>query len=283
MSSCASFIFFFLFSFLTSFRASAQTFFFIQHYCLNTTIMSSNTFFTNRRTLLSSLSSLNASYSTGFQNATVGDAPGPDRVTGLFLCRGDITPEVCRNCVAFAVNDTLNRCPNDREAVIYYDECMLRYSDRNILSTLTYDGAWTLMNGNISTNQSQIYRFQDLVSSTMNQAAMEAANSSRKFYTMKANWTQLQTLYVLAQCTPDLMRVDCLSCLQYSINAMALYKIGGRTLYPSCNSRYELYNFYNETTITPPLPPASTPPVSPLPRPGQSSFFFLCFFFALIS
>ncbi|VVB11966.1 unnamed protein product [Arabis nemorensis] len=272
MCSCISFIFLFLFSFLTNFTVSAQNPNFIYHACPNTTTYSRNsTYFTNLRTLLSSLSSHNASYSTGFQNATAGQAP--DKVTGLFLCRGDVSPEVCRSCVAFSVNETLNRCPNESEAVLYYDECMLRYSHRNILSTVTLKGGAIMLNSNnISSNQ--VDRFKDLVSSTMNQAAVEAASSPRKFYTRKANWTAIQTLYGLVQCTPDLTSVDCLSCLQQSINGIPLYRSGGRLLWPSCNSRYELYAFYNETAIrtsSPPprLPPASTPPVSSPPQHGK--------------
>ncbi|CAE6181274.1 unnamed protein product [Arabidopsis arenosa] len=278
MSSFFSFIFLLLFSFLTSFTASAQRPNFLYHVCRNTTTYSRNsTYYTNLRTVLSSLSSHNASYSTGFKNATVGQAP--NRVTGLFLCRGDLSPEVCRSCVAFSVNQTLTMCPEEKEAVLYYDECMLRYSHQNILSTVIYDGGYILLNANnISVNQAD--QFGDLVSSTLNQAAFEAANSSRKFYMTKANWTLLQSLYVLVQCTPDLRRQDCLSCLQYSINGMVPFnKIGGRLLYPNCNSRYELTVFYNETAVStqpqqqapPPLlpPPASTSPVSSPPRPGK--------------
>ncbi|XP_010492474.1 PREDICTED: cysteine-rich receptor-like protein kinase 15 [Camelina sativa] len=280
MSCCASVVFLF---FLASFTAaSAQSIFYIKHICPNTKTYSRNsTYFTNLKTLLSSLSSPNASYSTGFQNATVGQSP--DRVTGLFLCRGDVSPEVCRRCVAFSINDTLIRCPNESEAVFYYDECMLRYSDRNILSTLAYDGTWIRLNGNISIDKNQMNRFKDLVSFAMNQAALEAASSARKFYTIKANWTALQTLYGLVQCTPDLTRQDCLSCLESFINVIPLYKTGGRILCSSCNFRYELFAFYNQTAVRThplqqepppsPLPPKSTPPVtSPLlPGKGRNS------------
>ncbi|KFK30807.1 hypothetical protein AALP_AA6G028400 [Arabis alpina] len=270
-----SLIFLCLFSFLTSFTAFAQNPSFLYHSCPNTTTYSRNsTYFTNLRTLLSSLSSRNASYSAGFQNATAGQAP--NKVTGLFLCRGDLSPEVCRSCVVFSANETLYRCPNEKEAVLFYEECTLRYSHQNILSTVTYDGGYILMNANnISSNQED--RFGDLVSLTLNQAALEATSNSRKFYATKANWTGIQTLYVMAQCTPDLRRQDCLSCLQKSINGMPLNKIGGRLLWPSCLSRYELYSFYNETAIrTPPppplpprLPPPSTPPVPSPPRHGN--------------
>ncbi|CAE6181341.1 unnamed protein product [Arabidopsis arenosa] len=270
MSSLTTFIFLFLFSFLTTFTASAQEPNDLAYWCPNRTTYSSNsTYFTNLKTLLSSLSSPNASYSTGFQNATVGQAP--DRVTGLFLSRGDLSPEVCRSCVTFAVNNTFNRCPNQREAVFYYDECMLRYSHKNILSTTnTNEGEYIMRNpNNISPIQNQTNQFIILVLSNMNQAATEAANNSRKFSTIKTELTALQTLYGLVQCTPDLSRESCMSCLTSSINRMSFYRIGARQLSPSCNSRYELYSFYNETAIgTPPPPPPLPPP--PMQFPGSS-------------
>ncbi|CAH8362249.1 unnamed protein product [Eruca vesicaria subsp. sativa] len=201
----------------------------------------------------------NASDSTGFQNATAGQAA--DRVNGLFLCRGDLSQEVCRNCVAYSVNQILARCPDGNEAVIYYEECILRYSHKNIFSVLALDGGHIMMNRyNISLNQE--VRFRGLVSSMLNRAASEAANNSRKFYTLKASFTTVQTLYVLAQCTPDLTRRDCLTCLRTSINGMPLNIYGGRLLFPSCNTRYELNLFYKETAIGMPPSATSSPPRS---------------------
>ncbi|KAG5386821.1 hypothetical protein IGI04_038291 [Brassica rapa subsp. trilocularis] len=291
MSSCSSCIFLFLFSFLTSYGASAENPFYLDLFCPNTT--RSSTYFTNNReAVLSSLR--NAAYSTEFQNATAGQAP--DKVYGLFLCRGDMTPEVCLNCVTYAVNQILARCPNGNEAVIYYEECILRYSHKNIFSVLTLEGGHIRMNGyNISLNQE--VRFREQVASMLNRAASEAANSPRKFYTTQANFSTVQTLYVLAQCTPDLTisekpkptpqthqvwkpkitvkqndvaapvsapshylftsvkplllltTRDCLTCLRSSIKGMPLNRYGGRLLWPSCNTRYELNQFYNETAI----------------------------------
>ncbi|XP_019087858.1 PREDICTED: putative cysteine-rich receptor-like protein kinase 23 isoform X2 [Camelina sativa] len=250
----------------SAFRISAQNPTYIYHICPNTTTYtSSSTYFTNLITVLSSLSSRNVPYSTGFHNGTVGQAP--DRVTGLFLCRGDLSPEVCRSCVTFAVKDTFNRCPKEREVVVYYDECMLRYSNESILSTLSTGGGMYMWNTqNVTSNQ--LDQFKDLVGSTMNQAATEAANSPRKFSARTANFTRLQSLYGLVQCTPDLTRQDCLSCLQQSINQLPTDKIGGRFIMHSCNSRYELYVFYNESAITIPSPPPPPRPVSAPPRPA---------------
>ncbi|CAD5328790.1 unnamed protein product [Arabidopsis thaliana] len=251
MSSLISFNFLFLSSFLTSsFTASAEDPYNLYNYCPKTTNYSSNSiYFTNLKTLLSSLSSRNASYSTGFQNATAGKAP--DRVTGLFLCRGDVSPEVCRNCVAFSVNQTLNLFPKAREAVFYYEECILRYSHKNILATLIYEGGLIMQNtNNISSNQKQIDGFTSFVSSTMSEAAGKAANSSRKLYTVNTELTAYQNLYGLLQCTPDLTRQDCLSCLRSSINGMALSRIGARLYWPRSL--------------------VSTPPISSSSLPGKT-------------
>ena len=179
---------------------------------------------------------------------------------------------------------------NESEVVLYYGECMLRYSYRNILSTAIYnEGGVIRLNNNVSSNQED--RFEDLVSTTMNKAADKAANSCRKFYTIKANWTALQSLYGLVQCTPDLTRYDCLRCLHQSIDGIPLNRIGGRLFWPSCNARYELYLFFNENdTRTPPEqhapsppqpsplppPPASTSPVSSLTRTGELFYLHLC-------
>ncbi|CAG7887388.1 unnamed protein product, partial [Brassica rapa] len=230
----------------------------------------------NLQTLLSSLSSRNASYSAGFQNATAGQAP--DRVTGLFLCRGDITPEVCRRCVVFAVNETVTRCPNEREVTLYYDKCLLRYSNGNILSTLITNGGIILFNTqNITSNQ---IGFRDLVLSTMNQTATEASTSPRRFATGKANFTAFQTLYGLVQCTPDLISQDCLRCLNQIVNQLPMDKIGGRLIVPSCSSRFQLSPFYSESNIeTPQAQLDSAPPPQPIslpsPEPGLN---ILCSF-----
>ncbi|CAH8354004.1 unnamed protein product [Eruca vesicaria subsp. sativa] len=260
MSSNASFVFLFLFSFLTSFRASAQDPTYIHHVCPNTSTFTRNsTYFANLRTLLSSLSSPNASYSTGFQNATSGQAP--DSVTGLFLCRGDVMQEVCRRCISFAVNDTLNRCPNEREVTLYYEECMLRYSNGNILSTLNTSGKHDMSNNErITSNQTG---FRDLLLSTMNQAATIASNSSRKFDTVNA-FANSQSLFGLVQCTPDLTSQECFHCLNWTINQLAIDRVGGRVIVPSCVSRFEPYQFYDETA-------AQTPPPPRLGEGGKSS------------
>ncbi|CAN7135782.1 unnamed protein product [Brassica rapa subsp. narinosa] len=262
MSFPTSFFFVFLFSFLSSFRASAQSPSLLYFFCPNTTTYSRNsTYYNNLVTLLSFLSSSNASHSTGFQNSTAGQDPA--RVTGLFLCLGDVSGEVCRNCVTFAVNESLRQCPTQRDVVLYYDNCMLRYSDHNILSNLRTDGGYPLSSV-ITIPPDQQRSFRDLVLALMKQAATDAATSFKKLGARRTNFTEVQSVYGLVQCTPDLSTQDCSRCLETSINQLHTDKTGSRLLLPSCNSRYELYPFFNESiasTFQAPLsPPVSTPP-----------------------
>ncbi|CAD5328789.1 unnamed protein product [Arabidopsis thaliana] len=130
-------------------------------------------------------------------------------VFGLYLCKGDLSPEACRECVIFAAKDTRSRCPGGKEFLIQYDECMLGYSDRNIfMDTVTTTTIITWNTQNVSTDQSD--RFNDAVVSLMKKSAEEAANStSKKFAVEKSDISSSQSLYASVQCIPDLTSEDC--------------------------------------------------------------------------
>ncbi|KFK26013.1 hypothetical protein AALP_AA8G191500 [Arabis alpina] len=262
MSDYASFCSLLLLVFLASSRSSAQKQnpIYLNHVCLNSTTYPRNsTYAANLDTLLSSLASTtNPFFSNRFYTTATGQSP--DVVYGLFLCRGDISPDFCRYCVGFATKDTLNRCPDRKSGMIWFEECMIRYANRNIFMDSSFRNG---TNGILSRNTTKISqdlsdRFRDSVVSLMNKNAVEAANSPTRFAVNKSNFTPSITLYGLVQCTPDLTREDCSTCLQTAINQLPTEQIGGRLLMPSCSSRYEIFKFYNETPFT-----------APLPRPGK--------------
>ncbi|KAG4124052.1 hypothetical protein ERO13_D10G016500v2 [Gossypium hirsutum] len=228
------------------------------HVCPNTTTFPINsTYQANRDTLLTSLSS-NGSRGNGFYNTTSGR--NPDTVYGLFLCRGDLSTSVCQACVTFASTDISQRCPVERAAVVWYDECLLRYSDENIFSAVAEEPATILFN---TQNISDQVRFDSQVQEVMSDTAAQAANAApgaKKFATREAdaNFTSsFRTLYTLAQCTPDLPTSDCERCLRYVTGNLQRGSQGGRVLSPSCNVRYETYLFYNlnQTAVASPPPP----------------------------
>ncbi|KAK8989253.1 hypothetical protein V6N11_063688 [Hibiscus sabdariffa] len=245
--------------------AEAQQPTYLYHDCSNTTTFSRNsTYQANRDALLSSLSS-NGSRGDGFYNTTSGR--GADLMYGLFLCRGDLSTNVCQACVTFAAGDIPQHCPVEITAVIWYDECLLRYSNQSIFSSVAEEPAVVLANTQNITGQD---RFNQLLQATMDDTATEAANASagaKKFAIREANFSSFRTLYTLAQCTPDLSSTDCDRCLQFAMGNLPIGVQGGRLLSPSCNVRYEIYPFYNQTAVPPPPPPPATPP-PPAPASG---------------
>lgn len=232
----------------------------------NSTTAKNSTYQRDLRTLLNSLSS-NATGTTEFHNTTVTGTSPSDTVYGLFMCRGDVVHTLCRQCVVNATQRLLSECSQSKQAVIWYDECMVRYSNRSFFSTVDTRPRLGLLNTANITNQESFMR---LLFRTVNRTADEAANSgpvgAKKYATGEATISGFQSLYCLAQCTPDLSPQDCRRCLSGVIGDLPWCcqgKQGGRVLYPSCNVRYELYPFYRSTASAPaPSPPLLVPPTT---------------------
>jgi len=231
------------------------------HFCSVTYFTDNSTYQSNLDHVLSSLSS-NATLVTGFSNASAGV------VSGLFLCRGDVNTRVCQDCVAQAAKEILQRCPFQIGAIIWYDECLLRYSNESIFSTINYGPGQPLPNPQ-SIQEAERERFIRLMDSTLESLATRALNSvtGKKFATEEVEFNSSlavsQTLYSLVQCTPDLSVSDCYKCLRVAIGTLPSCcdgRQGGRVLLPSCNIRFEVYPFYSFTPASPAFPPLPLPP-----------------------
>ncbi|PHT82867.1 Cysteine-rich receptor-like protein kinase 8 [Capsicum annuum] len=243
-------------------------------FCPNTTSYSPNsTYSSNLNALVSSLSS-NASTRNGFYNSTAGHT-GSDIAYGLFLCRGDVSPDVCQNCVSTASKEILEIV--QREKLLssgMMNACCVTRIDPSlpqwIYQVSLFSDLSVVQGGTVMFNPQNVSdpkRFLSLLGSTMDEIASVAANendrSGRKFATKEANFSSLERVYSLAQCTPDLSESSCDSCLRFAIgNLPSDGKKGGRVIFPSCNVRYETYSFYNITAVAPPPPPPvrGTPP-----------------------
>jgi hypothetical protein len=244
------------------------------HFCSNeSTFTPNSTYQFNLNYLLSSLSS-NATRESGFYNATAGQSPATT-IYGLFLCRGDLTTNACQDCVATATREIVQPyCPVGKVAVIWYDECMLRYSNRSFFSTMEEEPSYLLWNLRNITEQD---RFNKLVEATLNDSVPQAANDPsgvKKFATKEVSFTESNTLYSLVQCTPDISSSDCNMCLRGAMTNLPKccdvkqVSRGGRVLYPSCNLRYETYPFYQIQSESAPTPSLTPTPMLLPPAPG---------------
>lgn len=163
---------------------------------------------------------------------------------------------VCQECVKTASTDVLSKCPNQKEAYIWYDECMLRYSNRSIFSLMEETPAISGTNDSF-VNDPNI--FDRTVEDSMNRLIHRAAynSSGAMFGTQETKYNGSMTIYSLVQCTPDLSGRDCEKCLKDSfpvIQRCCSGRQAARVLSPSCHFRYEIYPFYANFTVAPSVP-----------------------------
>ncbi|RDX87686.1 Cysteine-rich receptor-like protein kinase 25, partial [Mucuna pruriens] len=237
---------------------------FLYHFCINDNgnYTANSTYQNNLNTLLSNLSS-NTQIDYGFYNFTYGQ--DSDRVNAIGLCRGDVKPDACRSCFNDSKVLLTQLCPNQKEAIGWYDNCMLRYSNRSIFNTMEASPSFYMWNTGNATDVDQFNQvLRNLLDSLKSKASL--GDSRLKFATANVSGPAFQTIYGLVQCTPDLSEQDCTACLDGAISEIPRCcdsKKGGRIGRPSCNFRYEIYPFYDPTYVA--IPPAPAPKVSTLP------------------
>ncbi|KAK4258898.1 hypothetical protein QN277_005294 [Acacia crassicarpa] len=201
---------------------------------------------------------------TKFYSTMVGNKS--NTIYGLFMCRGDVSLPLCNECVNEGIERLNDTCSSSKEAIIWYDMCMLHNSNRSFFSTLYTQPIYTQSGVNML--QIQKDSFNRLLASTLNELVTATLNSTpigaKNFATKKEfSSSEFTTLYTLAQCTPNLNNQDCQKCLndaQQQISSCCLGKKGGQVMNPSCNLRFELYRFYNNNNISAVLMPPAYPP-----------------------
>ncbi|KAL2324331.1 hypothetical protein Fmac_023389 [Flemingia macrophylla] len=238
---------------------------FLFHFCMNDkgNYTANSTYQNNLNTLLSNLSS-NTNVDYGFYNFSYGQER--DRVNAIGLCRGDVKPDACRSCLNDSRVLLTQLCPNQKEAIGWYDNCMLRYSNRSMFDTMEDSPSFFMWNNGNATDVEQFNQvLKNLLDSLTNNASL--GDSHLKFAAADVTGPGFQTIYGIVQCTPDLSEQQCSKCLVEAIAEIPKCcdgKKGGRVIRPSCNFRYEIYPFYDPTNIAIQPPPPS-PKVSALP------------------
>ncbi|KNA06697.1 hypothetical protein SOVF_178630 [Spinacia oleracea] len=180
---------------------------------------------------------------SGFSRAAI-----HKKLFGIALCRGDVNSTECNTCVVDASAEIRKRCPYNKGAIIWYDNCFLKYLDHNFFGQIDIQNKFELVNvANISNNPTL---FNQKVKGLLSNLA-DQGSRSRVLYA--AGETKLDTftnLYGLAQCTQDLSSKDCKICLDEAISELPSCcdgRQGGRVVGGSCNVRYEVYPFLNSS------------------------------------
>jgi len=212
-----------------------------------------------------------SSNTTLFATGTAGTIP--DMVYALALCRGDINASACNSCVATGFQDAQQLCAFAKDATVYYDSCLLRFSNTNFFATTTdNDVLLILMNTKNFTESADSMRL--MLFTLLNATSQDAASRLRRFTTARLDISSLPTMYCLVQCTPDLTAGECAACLRDFPQLTLRYldgSQGGRLIGVRCNMRYEIYPFYQGDpmlriiSLAPAVPAINgTPPETPV-------------------
>ncbi|XP_026459558.1 cysteine-rich receptor-like protein kinase 10 [Papaver somniferum] len=113
--------------------------------------------------------------------------------------------------------------------------------------------------------------FNRQLDNLMNDLMADASSDSSKFDVGSFNYNDFSKIYGMVQCTKDLSRDSCTSCLQDMISRIPSLYNGSRSghiITQSCFIRYEDNMFYE--LQTPPPPPPDTVPGSMSPLPSDS-------------
>ncbi|KAG7658303.1 Gnk2-homologous domain [Arabidopsis suecica] len=222
---------------------------------------------TNRDTLLASL---RESSSLGhYSNATEGLSP--DTVHGMFLCRGDITTASCVDCVQTATTEIASNCTLNKRAVIYYDECMVRYSNVSFSSELEIVPSITIYSLRSAPNPT---RFNQTLTEKFSELIFNVSSSSLVPYFVEdqERVTQSEGSYdldTMVQCSPDLDIFNCTVCLRiafFRISTCCGLPSYAKIFTPKC-----LLRFQTSVLSSPPPSPSPPPPRSPPPKSSPPS------------
>jgi len=179
---------------------------------------------------------------TGFGSGSQG--LGQNQTFGLALCRGDINSTYCKACVDEASNEIQKLCELKKEAIVWYDVCMLKYSNLSFLGKI--DNKNWILEENTHFWSNPAY-FNKEVIQILSMLQKEAYVSPKMYAAGALEIGNSTTLYGLVQCTRDLSSANCNICLEEAIGVVPYFNgsVGGKIVGGSCNVRYEIYPFFN--------------------------------------
>ncbi|KAK7405577.1 hypothetical protein VNO78_07025 [Psophocarpus tetragonolobus] len=250
----------FAFLFLLSFRPlimKAQTPIYVGSNCQNNPQQHlSSEYKTNIKKMLKWASSDSAS-SKGYNSTRIGNE---SLVYGYYDCRGDVVGYFCQFCVSNAAREVPRRCPNRVSAMVWYDYCILKYSNERFFGTVLTNQSWHALGTKNISNKAEIQKDEDFVRSLITKATKE---TNQLYYMDYFNLSFTQRRFGMVQCSRDLTNEGCRQCLEAMLTQVPIccgQKIGWLILSGTCMIRYDHQMFYllNNQTSSLPVPNMQT-------------------------
>ncbi|KAJ8773955.1 hypothetical protein K2173_009386 [Erythroxylum novogranatense] len=213
------------------------------HICSNNKFQDNDPYQSNLNRLLSDLAS--STPFTGFSQSTQGQNSPGQTSYGIALCTANLKNQDCQSCIQAAAVELQKSCGLDRAAIIWYDNCLLKYSNNNFFGHVDYKTHIQQCNFREVQHPAKLRRRRRQL---FRRLIKEASASSSLFASGDVNLGSSTKIYALVQCTRDLSRSSCKKCLEkmaYIHAFNCLKNPGGKFYSGSCNLRYEIYPFVN--------------------------------------
>ncbi|KAL8151180.1 hypothetical protein V2J09_020988 [Rumex salicifolius] len=225
----------------------------------------------------------NSTYEDNVLTTSTLNPPTPPSLTragsasaSQYYCRGEINSSLCNDCIKEAAQTVYVKCHNFKSAVVWYEECTLRYDNMSMVGVEAERPISYLYS---AANVTDPDKFGTVVNETIDGLISETARggNSSFFATGEGVVSQFETAYCLVQCSPDLNGTECDTCLHsaYGDFIPQRWPQFAFVFSPSCQLRYSTQGaFYVVQSATPPeatAPPLSSPPSSYPPPPPMTT------------
>ncbi|QCD85740.1 interleukin-1 receptor-associated kinase 4 [Vigna unguiculata] len=176
---------------------SAQEPIYMNSFCDNSTLVSSS-YKANVDTLFSWLTT-DSYESDGYNYTSVNsnNHNNDDAVYGLYSCRYDITGYFCKFCITTASNELSRRCSNTVGAIIWYDICIIRYTNQSFSGKVSLSPIWNTTGTRKIKDSSEVKKTEDSMESLIRKATVE----TKKFWAVdEFDWVENEKRYGWVQC-----------------------------------------------------------------------------------
>ncbi|XP_047156254.1 cysteine-rich receptor-like protein kinase 10 isoform X2 [Vigna umbellata] len=198
--------------------------------------------------------SSDAATSKGYNHTRIGiDTP----VYGQYECRGDVAENFCQFCVSFASREAPKRCPNRVSAIVWYEYCMLRYSNESFFGKILTHPTWHGLGTKNVSNMEEVRRGEGFVKSMITKATQE---TNHLYYLGSFNLSSTQKRFGMVHCGRDLSNESCRQCLEALLEQTQKcceQNIGWFIWSGTCMIRYDDQMFYRLSNQTSSLPPSN--------------------------
>ncbi|KAL6514288.1 hypothetical protein OROMI_034351 [Orobanche minor] len=179
------------------------------HFCSSSENFTSNSrYHTNLNKVITYLNY--QSPPTGFGKGAIHDPTPNSQAYGVALCRGDASVSDCKTCIADSSSEILKRCPYNKAAIIWYDNCLFKYTNRDFFGRIDDRNKFYMWNLRVV---AEPVSFNRKTNELLNRLAKEAYAAPKLYAVGETDLGSEKKLYGLTQCTRDLSRVDCNKCL----------------------------------------------------------------------